>query len=184
MELNNNFIYIEKNFFSEEDCKNIINQFNIDLIKGSDHSGYIYKNILFDNFISDKNFLNKFNNNLTQSINEYKLLYPEINQTTSIWGLTDLRFKKFNIGKCFSGFHSEHSLSYPNRVLSIQLYLSTHDCGTEFYRDNFTIKSEIGKLAIFPAYFTHTHRGQVCKENKERFIITGYISFVKKGLKE
>lgn len=46
------------------------------------------------------------------------------------------------------------------------------------------IKSEIGKVVLFPAFYTHTHRGQVCPENKNRYIITGYFSFYKPSEKE
>ena len=183
-ELNSNFIYTENNFFSEKECKNVINKFDNNLEECAGHTGYVYKDLFFDNFILDLEFLKSFNSKLVNSLNKYKKLYPEINNTASSWGLSDLRFKKFNKGKSFSNFHSEHNISYPNRILGIQLYLSNHNCGTEFYRDNLVIMSEVGKLAIFPAYFTHTHKGQVCPDNNERFIITGYISFTKKGEQE
>ena len=65
----------------------------------------------------------------------------------------------------------------------IQIYLSKHNCGTEFYFKK-VIKSEIGKVVLFPAFYTHTHRGQVCPENKNRYIITGYFSFYKPSEKE
>lgn len=181
-ELNNNFIYIEDNFFSEEESKNVINKFdkNLKESKGkTEFQGYNYNELFYDNFILDNDFFIKFTNKLSNSLQEYKKLYPEINLTESFWDLTSLRFKKFDKGKSFANFHSEQSLTYLNRVLSIQLYLTEHNCGTEFYRNNFVIKSEVGRLAIFPAYFTHTHKGQVCPDNKERFIITGYINFVK-----
>jgi hypothetical protein len=183
-ESNSNFIYVENNFFSEEESKITINKFDNNLTECASHTGYVYKDLFFDNFILDLEFLKSFNTKLVNSLNEYKKLYPEINQTASLWGLSDLRFKKFNKGKSFANFHSEHNISYPNRILGIQLYLSNNNCGTEFYRDNLVIKSEVGKLAIFPAYFTHTHKGQVCPDNNERFIITGYISFNKKGEQE
>ena len=94
-----------------------------------------------------------------------------------------MRLKKFEPKKFFSQWHSEHCISNPHRILNVQIYLTEHNCGTEFFNGNI-IKSEIGKLTFFPAYFTHTHRGQVCPENKVRYIITGYISFTKKGNSE
>ena len=66
-------------------------------------------------------------------------------------------------------------------ILSLQIYLSNHNCGTEFSNYNKTIKSDIGKVVLFPAYFTQTHRGQICPENKNRYIITGYVNFIQKG---
>ena len=53
------------------------------------------------------------------------------------------------------------------------IYLSTHKCGTEFH-DGLLILSHIGRLTIFPSYFTHTHRGQVCPEKKDRYLLGGY----------
>jgi len=58
------------------------------------------------------------------------------------------------------------------------IYLTEHNCGTEFFNGDY-IKSEIGRLVIFPSYFTHTHRGQKCPNNKTRYIITGYVNFIK-----
>ena len=47
------------------------------------------------------------------------------------------------------------------RKLVIQLYLNTIEEGgeTEFLYINKRIKAEQGRLIIFPAAFTHTHRG-------------------------
>ena len=47
------------------------------------------------------------------------------------------------------------------RKLVIQLYLNTIEEGgeTEFLYINKRIKAEQGRLTIFPAAFTHTHRG-------------------------
>jgi len=181
-QLNSNFIYIENNFFSSEQSQNVVNKFdnNLQQSKGkTEYQGYDYIDLFYDNFILDNDFFKIFTNKLSNSLQEYKKLYPEIDLTESFWGLGSLRFKKFNKGKSFANFHSEQNLNYSNRVLSIQLYLTEHNCGTEFYRNNIVIKSEIGRLAIFPAYFTHTHKGQVCPDNNERFIITGYINFLK-----
>jgi len=103
--------------------------------------------------------------------------------TASYWKLDTLRFKKFNKGQSFSSWHSEHGFTKPYRILAIQLYLSKHNCGTEFYFKK-VIKSDIGKVILFPAYYTHTHRGQICPENKNRYIITGYCNFYKPSEKE
>jgi hypothetical protein len=55
--------------------------------------------------------------------------------------------------------------------------LSDNNCGTEFY-EGATIISKKGKVLLFPAYFTHTHRGQLCPEFKDRYILGGYANFV------
>ena len=44
-----------------------------------------------------------------------------------------------------------------------------------------TIMSVKGRATLFPAYFTHTHKGHICPEKKDRYIITGYVNFVRRG---
>ena len=56
------------------------------------------------------------------------------------------------------------------------IYLSTHDCGTEFWNGDI-IKSEKGRLVMFPAAYTHIHRGQKCPDNNNRYLVGGYINY-------
>jgi hypothetical protein len=169
--MNNNFVLSIPNFLNKEECNSIIEKFNN--FKKDDkfeYSSYYYCDI------TQNIFVDKFN----KAIEQYKNTFKEITLTGSSWNLTNLRLKKFTSGNSFNQWHSEHCISNPYRVLNVQVYLTEHNCGTEFYNGEI-IKSEIGKLTFFPAYFTHTHRGQVCPDNLDRYIITGYISFVKKG---
>ena len=87
---------------------------------------------------------------------DYVREYSEINHTTSIWKLTSLRFKYFEYGKSFDGWHSEHSIVYPNRILSLQIYLSEHNCGTLFYNGE-RILSKMGRVTIFLRTSLHIH---------------------------
>lgn len=164
------FTLINDNIFTSEECNNMIEEYSNN-INYNKYSKYNYNDIFY---------FDEIRNKLTPVINQYLLINPEINFVASKFGLQNFRFKHFKPGNYFSDWHSEHCLTYLNRVLSVQIYLSKHNCGTEFYNGN-CIKSEIGRVAIFPAYFTHTHRGQPCPENKDRYIITAYISFFEKG---
>ena len=76
-------------------------------------------------------------------------------------------------------FHSEQSIEDP-RVLSILVYLSDHNCGTEFY-NGFTIKSVKGRAMVFPPYWTHAHKGQPCPDKKFRYILSAYATFERKN---
>lgn len=168
----NNFVLNVPNFLSNEDCNDIIKTYKSLLIKDEkyEYSGYYYYDF------KEAIFVEKFNN----AIEQYKNIFKEITYTGSYWNLNNLRLKKFEPTKYFSTWHSEHCMSNPYRILNVQVYLTEHNCGTEFF-DGTVIKSEIGKLTFFPAYFTHTHKGQACPENKDRYIITGYLSFIQKG---
>ena len=172
--MNENFILTIDDVFSKQECKILINSYLEHVI--------FYKNTNFSyceiDIISFP-FLFKINN----TINLYIKKYPEINMTASCWNLTHLRFKFFKKGESFVNWHSEHNMSSPYRVLALQIYLTEHNCGTQFYYNKKTILSKIGRVCLFPAYFTHTHKGQP-DFNKDRMIITGYYSFTKKGINE
>ena len=74
----------------------------------------------------------------------------------------DTKAKKIPIGGGFHSWHYENTgLQVSARKLVIQLYLNTIEEGgeTEFLYINKRIKAEQGRLIIFPAAFTHTHRG-------------------------
>jgi hypothetical protein len=168
----NNYTMEIFNVFSKEECLDVINQYNRNL-----KENVFYKDTDID--CSKFKYIKKINN----CIDVYKKEYPAINLTASKWRLDRLTFKAFLNGGNFGPWHSEHSMCYPNRVLALQVYLTNHNCGTQFFSKKI-IKSEIGKVLLFPAYFTHTHRGQSCPEKKDRYIITGYYLFYEKGKHE
>ena len=174
---NENFILTKDNFLNKEECKYIINLYKKDLIKTPhlSNNNYFYQEIDLIKF--------KYIDKIADLTNLYIKKYPESNMTASRWGLSNLRFKLFKKGDSFSGFHSEISMKNICRFLSIIIYLTEHDCGTEFFYNKKTISSKIGRATIFPAYFTHTHKGQP-DFKKERCIINGYYSFYREGTNE
>ena len=169
--MSSNYILIEKNVFNKNECNEIIDMYKNSCVKAEhNYLGYLSRDI------EDFKYIKK----LFTVIEKYKQKFKEINLTASKWKLNNIRFKHFKPTKCFNSWHSEHNLTYPNRLLSIQVYLSDHNCGTEFFNGD-VILSEQGKVTLFPAYFTHTHRGQICPDNKDRYLLTGYLEFNEKG---
>jgi hypothetical protein len=51
------------------------------------------------------------------------------------------------------------------------------DGETEFYYQNLKIKPQKGKTVIWPADWTHTHRG-ITSPTQEKYIITGWFNFI------
>ena len=119
---------------------------------------------------------NDLTDNLSKKlIDEYVKIYPEINLTFDKWSVEGFTFKEFKPGCYYNAFNSEQSISNP-RVLSILVYLSDHNCGTEFY-NGLMIQSVKGRAMIFPPYWTHTHRGQPCPDKKPRYVLSAYATF-------
>jgi len=160
------------NFLTKEECKYLIKECK-KRTKPSEEKQYGYH--YFD--LEKTQTFYELSTRILPALNLYRKKFPEVDLTTDKWALSYMRFKHFKPGKFFEKFHSEHSCEHATRILNVQIYLSEHDCGTEFFNKD-VIKSEEGKLVIFPSYFTHTHRGQKCPDKKHRYIITGYVNFL------
>mgnify|MGYP003113931951 FL=1 len=163
-------ICVFDNILSNKECEFLINNLknNIQGSYGDPHN-YNYCNVAYDD--------NEILSNLTKNIIEqYTKLNPEINLTYNKWKLQNFKFKEFIPGNSYNKFHSEQSFNRP-RILSILVYLSTHNCGTEFYNGEI-IKSIKGRALVFPAFWTHTHKGQPCPDNKHRYLLSAYINLI------
>lgn len=80
------------------------------------------------------------------------------------------------------GYHAWHcenaDLCTSSRVMAYTLYLNSVEEGgeTEFLYQGVKIKPEPGKLAIFPAYYTHPHRGNPIYKGV-KYIVSGWYTF-------
>jgi len=86
----------------------------------------------------------------------------------------DVKAKKIPVGGGFHRWHYESSdLISSNRAIVVQLYLNTVKEGgeTEFLYLNKRISAVQGRLLIFPASYTHTHRGNP-PIGQEKYILT------------
>lgn len=99
------------------------------------------------------------------------------------------RYGVLNVQKYLKGsggYPHWHSEIYPkdpdceqlHRVLAFQFYLNdvTEGGETEFYYQQRKVESKEGRMVIFPAGFTHTHRGNVSRSS-DKYIITSWVLF-------
>jgi len=170
--MSKNFILEQKNLLTKKECNYLIKECK-KRTQSAEHKDHGY---VFLDLEGTQTFV-ELTNLILPILKKYVKKYPEVNLTKNKWALTNMRFKHFKPNKFFEKFHSEHSWEHSTRILNVQIYLSDHNCGTEFF-DGKVIKSEQGKVAIFPSYFTHTHKGQKCPNKKHRYIITGYFNFL------
>jgi hypothetical protein len=89
--------------------------------------------------------------------------------------------QKYNDGDHFGGLHSERTgLVAAHRVLVWMTYLNDVAAGgeTEFPHFGLKVRPTRGKTLIWPAEWTHAHRGCVV-ERGPKYIITGWMHFPK-----
>jgi hypothetical protein len=87
--------------------------------------------------------------------------------------------QKYDTGGHFNTLHSERTnISSLQRILVWMTYLNDMPNGgeTEFPFFDLKITPEKGKTLIWPAEWTHAHRGTVVNEGP-KFIITGWMHF-------
>jgi hypothetical protein len=88
----------------------------------------------------------------------------------------DVKAKKIPAGGGFHDWHYESSnLCSASRIFVVQLYLNEIEEGgeTEFLYLNKRVQSKAGRLIIFPAGFTHTHRGNP-PINQTKYILSSW----------
>lgn len=198
-----NFIYVHEDRLSSDVCEELINLFehHQDLQEDGVTSGQkVDKKIkkskdisIGPSFYSNSYWgfsLNKCLDFLQEGLNVYKEKFSEYSEDGSkcILGLDSIAdwglYEYYNIQKYFPGdaYYSWHceagNTESSNRIMAWMIYLNDVNDGgeTEFKFQNYKSKAEKGKLLIWPAAWTHVHRG-VASQSETKYIITGWFTF-------
>jgi hypothetical protein len=185
----NNFIFEDK-LSDSSICDDIIKYFHQENTKKFD--GMIGNGVdkaikdsidskfhLTDNSI---NWIRKYREELINIVKKYERKYLLLSNL-GMWGSVEystIQYYKPNCG--FTYFHCERTkLENSDRHLVFMTYLNNVKQGgqTEFYHQKVKIKPKKGKTLIWPADWTHTHRGIVAPK-EEKFIVTGWLNFISK----
>jgi hypothetical protein len=181
------FIGIYDNVLSEDECKNIIDLFEGDLNDKVDKNGdtqfnkdkmerYDYQKFYLSNDTSNLIVL-KVNEVLNKCIELYAKEFWVIKQlkATSL----EVKLQKTPPKGGYHVWHCEQGDSKSsNRVLAWNIYLNDIPDGegeTEFLWQGLRVKPKVGTVSIFPAYFTHTHRGNPVY-SCDKYIATGWYT--------
>ena len=98
----------------------------------------------------------------------------------------DMKVQEITPGGGYHIWHSEHSVDHPYRVLATMTYLNTFPKGeaeTEFLQQGLKITPKQGTVLIWPASFTHTHRGNP-PYSQNKYTITSWFNLRAKQKEE
>jgi hypothetical protein len=188
------FIGIYENASSKEYCESVIAYFEKMVEAGyginrqvADKVPKFYKDDLAV-FGSNATGINlQASGDLQQQLNDvlWNMGYKQYSE--KYWGLQSLgphnsytfKIQKTEPGQGYHTWHCEvNGLDSCRRLLAWTLYLNDVEEGgeTEFIHQHMRVKPKQGTLAIWPATFTHIHRGNPPISNA-KYIITGWIEF-------
>lgn len=148
-------------------------------------SGWIVDKSIKDsidlNLDASVDIVSKYAFQLQQVCNAYTSKYPYSNNTSQ-WIIERATLQKYNPYGGFFSWHTERSsAAIPSvfRHLVFMTYLNdVTDAGeTEFFHQNIKVKPKKGLTLIWPADWTHTHRG-IPSNTQVKYIITGWYIFI------
>lgn len=172
----------------QELCKKVITFFNenSELHQQGLSGGKIDENkkkstdlVIFPKNLDQTNFvtLHEYIEELNKCYKLYKKEWPYLNEPFEKLDVGPFNIQKYNEGGHFSKIHSEReSLSSLHRLFAFMTYLNDDFEGGETYFLHYDlfIKPQTGKTLIWPAEWTHAHRGDIVKSGT-KYIITGWL---------
>jgi hypothetical protein len=189
-EIRDDFIGIFDNVFSDELCDKYIKYFENCLNENLTHARNVPSYQIADrsaDLISAKYFLET---NIQYVAVEFLAkfwteCYPRYNQKFSILqqfdkhNIFDVKIQKTMPGEGYHSWHTEAMhLKDRNRIMAFMLYLNDVDDGgeTEFLYQKVRFKPTKDRLLIWPAGYTHPHRGNP-PLSTDKYVITGWIEY-------
>ena len=122
------------------------------------------------------NYTKALQNVLENYMDKYK---PHLNNVNRFFIQSNVKIQRYEKDEGYHGWHCENggNEKFLKRHLVFMTYLNdVEDGGTEFDYQKTTVPAKKGLTLIWPAIWTHTHRGQVSK-TKEKTIVTGWYYF-------
>ena len=188
----NQFIGMYNNVYQDGFCNHMISEFDRVLSQGlcgnrQDSEGTT-KTTKQDNFyflnlkqhvlspFNDDEALPIFMNGLQRCFDDYVAEYDILKDVDL--KCTSVKMQKTIPGAGYHVWHSEQGNGESNgRCLVYSLYLNDiEEAGeTEFLYQKLRIPPKENSMVIWPAAFTHTHRGNVVHGTKSKYIITGWF---------
>ena len=179
------YILHQRGVMCEEECNKFINFFE----KNKDYhhkrlegegGKYVKDTEIFMEFSNRDVFAHIIGNTLSLGIEEYRKEYSFID-SGEYWGVENrYKIQRYKPDEGYFALHCENAgvPEFLKRILAWTIYLNDVKDGgyTEFPVQNRRIQPRRGDVVIFPAYFTHPHRG-ITSKTQTKYILTGWYIF-------
>tara|TARA_B100000427_G_scaffold39054_1_gene28188 strand:+ start:166 stop:738 length:573 start_codon:yes stop_codon:yes gene_type:complete len=188
-----NFIEVYDNALTSTQCKDIINFIDSSALHKAELDGKVQPDIkdcwqspADDTHLNQDNIAAKhLKEVLFDKTKDYIEKYPELNTSLDRWVLlSSYNLQKYNPKQGYPKVHCEQGTAdFSLRMLVWMIYLNTvtDDGGTEFPQHNKITDAVEGRLVLWPAGWTHMHRG-ITSNTQTKYIATGWYEFVLSNL--
>jgi len=189
------FIGFYENVYPHGWCQHMINEFDSYYERGfcgnrkereGDHMSTLRKNdtSLFLDFRNHPNAFRRFEgewptdifrNGLQRCFERYVAEYEGLKEIDI--KCSSIKVQKTDPGQGYHIWHFEQGNADPGRILVYAVFLNTiEEAGeTEFLYQKLRIPPKENTMIIWPASYTHTHRGNVVHGIESKYIITGWF---------
>ena len=188
----NEFIGIYDGYFTDEFIDNTLNWYNTAKKQGLIHTrrghlvsddavGLLAQDYLdqIDGCVPMTYRLGPFTEMYWRAQEEYANQYPMLHEYDA-QGIIDAKIQHTKAGEGYHVWHSEAAhMSLRNRIITWMLYLNDDFEGgeTEFLYQKLRIQPKRGRLLIWPAAYTHVHRGGLVLKGS-KFVMTGWVEVI------
>jgi hypothetical protein len=180
--MNTDFIEVYDNALSSKQCKEIIEYINKqELIHGTYGRGLVKEfwnvpDMDLSKILSVNVYLNR---SLKECVGKYLTIHPQIKRLSEWRPDKNYNLQKYDVGQSFSQIHCENDGHRLNRMMVWMFYLNTVSDGGGTYFENYdrTLNAVEGRCVIWPAYWTHFHKG-IVSNTQSKYIATGWFEFV------
>ncbi len=110
---------------------------------------------------------------------DYVKQWPFINEISKKFEIGSFNLQRYKPGQHFKKIHTERSgIDSLHRIFAFMTYLNNVEEGgsTYFKHYDLEIQPQQGLTLIWPAEWTHAHKGNILKKGS-KYIITGWLNF-------
>jgi len=179
-------IGIFDNYFTDEICDKYLKYFNKlnkayprnTLTRTQDENYSFMSQAYWDDFnltYLGHDFQTKFWNECYPVYEDKFLILKDLDK----YNIYDLKIQKTEVAQGYHKWHCETmNKASRDRIMVVTLYLNTVEKGgeTEFLHQGLRVEAVKNRLVLFPAAYTHVHRGNPPLAGT-KYIITGWIEF-------
>ena len=175
--MSENFIYSE--MIPEEICDKLVDFFNNNPERHKPDDGCKGKESSEIVLTRKDNIFLEYDHYLSKVLNSYLEKYKYSNSVAKFKTSPTIKIQHYKPGEGFKVYHFENDGNEEvlRRHLVFMTYLNTvENAGTEFLYQETKTEAIKGSTIIWPAAWTHTHRG-VVNTKSDKTIVTGWFNF-------